>query len=268
MSANGDGRAALTDILVAAIQDIVRSFTGWYDDLAVRRMAKAIASQVQPVQRLVAAQEVAYLRQATSMISGRPLSPVSLLTPTQVDDLRVGVRPDDVYVRLANQYRFERAKDNPPTEAVVLQHVETRADVMAQTDVALAARQQWEKFFTQNKVEGYRRVIHPELSKGGTCGLCIAASDRVYHSDRLMPIHARCVCGVMPIVGGFDAGNSLNNLSLGDLYGNAAGDSKRTGTSAADLKRTRYKVNHHDELGPVLTAAGDSFRGPAAAAAA
>jgi hypothetical protein len=268
VTANGDGRAALTDNLVATIADIVRSFTGWYDDLAVRRMAKAIAGQVRPVQSLVAAQESAYLGQAATLMSDRVIRPSRLLTPTQVDDLRVGVNPDDVYVRLANQYRYERAKDSPPPDTTILSHVETRADVMAQTDVALAARGQWEKFFKENKITGYRRIIHPELSKGGTCGLCIAASDRIYHSDRLMPLHARCACGVLPVIGGFDAGSGLNNLSLGDLYGDAAGDSKRSGTSAADLKRTRYAVHAHGELGPVLTAEGDAFRGPADVAAA
>lgn len=268
VTANGDGRAALTDNLVATIADIVRSFTGWYDDLAVRRMAKDIATQVRPAQRLVAAQESAYLGQATTLMSDRTIRPSRLLTPTQVDGLRAGVRPDDVYARLANQYRYERAKGSPQPDATILHHVETRADVMAQTDVALAARQQWERFFTENKITGYRRIIHPELSKGGTCGLCIAASDRIYHSSRLMPIHARCACGVLPVIGGFDAGSSLNNLSMRDLYGNAAGDSKRSGTSAADLKRTRYQVNEHGELGPVLSAQGDAFRGPSEVAAA
>jgi hypothetical protein len=42
-------------------------------------------------------------------------------------------------------------------------------------------------------VTGYRRVIHPELSKSGTCGLCVAAADRIYYVDDLMPIHTNCV---------------------------------------------------------------------------
>ena len=37
-------------------------------------------------------------------------------------------------------------------------------------------------------IRAYRRVIHPELSKGGTCGLCIAASDRIYFVDDLLAL--------------------------------------------------------------------------------
>jgi hypothetical protein len=157
-----------------------------------------------------------------------------------------------VYERLARQYRYERSTGVDESKA--LDHVLTRADVMNQMDVSLAARSEAEKFFTEHKITGYRRVIHPELSKGGVCGMCIAATDRVYRKNALMPIHDRCHCGVMPILGGFDAGSALNDrdLSLGDLYDNAAGGSQRTGTNMADLKRTRYAVDDHGELGPVL----------------
>jgi len=123
---------------------------------------------------------------------------------------------------------------------------------MAGTDVALAARAQDQKVLSVTPLAvGYRRVIHPELTAGGTCGLCIAASDRRYHKAELMPLHARCACTVAPIMrGGADPGNSLNNLDLGDLY-EAAGS-----TSAAELKRTKWQVDAHGELGPVLAPKG------------
>lgn len=249
VAVNGNARAALTDNLVAQVRALVEAFTGWYDDLAVRRLAKEISDIVGPSQRVMASQEDAYLARVSSLMSSRPFRPVGQVVVT---DLRRGVQPEDVYQRLAVQYRYERSTSTPEPDA--LAHVLTRADVMNQTDVALAARSQAEKFFTAHKIDGYRRVVHPELSKGGTCGLCIVASDRIYRRDRLLPIHDRCVCGVMPILGGWDAGNSLNNLDLGDLYANAGT------TKAADLKRTRYQVDHHGELGPVLAPKGSRDR--------
>lgn len=96
------------------------------------------------------------------------------------------------------------------------------------------------------KVIGYRRVIHPELSRGGTCGMCIAAADRVYKASELRPIHANCKCTIAPITSQHDPGDELNKADLKQLYADAGG------TSAAHLKRTRYKVDEHGELGPVL----------------
>lgn len=249
VAANADGRHALTVNLLANVTEVIRSFTGWYDNLAVRRMSKQIAGTVRPVQRVMASQEDAYLAQVSSTLSGRNMRPVG---PVDVSSLRAGVPADEVYARLAEQYRWERSVGTTEPDAV--SKVLTRAAVMNQTDVALAARSEAQKFFDTHQITGYRRVLHPELARGGSCGLCIAASDRIYHRDHLLPIHARCGCGVMPIIGDFDAGNSLNNLGLGDLYA-AAGS-----TNGWLLKRTRWQVNDHGELGPVLAPKGAADR--------
>jgi hypothetical protein len=99
---------------------------------------------------------------------------------------------------------------------------------------------------TRPKVIGYRRVIHPELSRSGVCGLCIAASDRVYKVGELRPIHANCKCTIAPVTEDHDPADDLNKADLAAVY-SASG-----GTSGAHLKRTRYKVDDHGELGPVL----------------
>lgn len=96
------------------------------------------------------------------------------------------------------------------------------------------------------KVLGYRRLIHPEMSRGGTCGLCIAAADRIYHAKKLRPIHALCKCTISPVTADHDPADELNQADLTQLYKDAGG------TSAAALKRTRYKVDEHGELGAVL----------------
>lgn len=98
----------------------------------------------------------------------------------------------------------------------------------------------------RSKIIGYRRVIRPELSRGGTCGMCIAASDRLYKVGELLPIHRRCHCTISAVTEEHDPADDLNAVDLNALY-KAAG-----GTSAAHLKRTRYKVDQHGELGPVL----------------
>jgi hypothetical protein len=105
-------------------------------------------------------------------------------------------------------------------------------------------------------ITGYRRILHPELSRTGSCGLCIVASDQVYKTSELMPLHNLCKCTVLPIIGALDPGSSLNNLTLADLYA-AAGDS----THAHDLKRVKVTVRQHGEYGPVLVIAGQQFTG-------
>jgi hypothetical protein len=96
---------------------------------------------------------------------------------------------------------------------------------------------------------GYRRFIHPEFSAGGVCGLCVAASDRIYHRETLRPIHLRCKCTSAPVTKTYDPGLGLNDSDIKNLYTDAGGS-----TSAADLKRGRYKIAYN-ELGPVLVPA-------------
>lgn len=96
------------------------------------------------------------------------------------------------------------------------------------------------------KVIGYRRLIHPELSRGGTCGMCIVAADRIYSVAELMPIHAECKCTVGAVTEDHDPADDLNAVDLAQLYKDSGGN------SAAHLKRTRYQVDEHGELGPVL----------------
>lgn len=98
-------------------------------------------------------------------------------------------------------------------------------------------------------IVGFRRIIHPEFSAGGVCGLCVAASDQIYHRETLRPIHIRCKCTSAPVTEQYDPGQPLNAGDLSRLYSDAGGS-----TSAADLKRTRYTVDH-TELGPVLAPA-------------
>lgn len=100
------------------------------------------------------------------------------------------------------------------------------------------------------KIIGYRRVIHPELTKTGTCGMCIAAATRIYTVEELMPLHDRCKCSVAAITAAHDPGDDANSIDLETLYGHAGGK------TVSHLKRTRYMVDEHGELGPVLIPKG------------
>lgn len=87
-------------------------------------------------------------------------------------------------------------------------------------------------------ITGWRRVIHPELSKGGTCGLCVvAAAGRRYTTSNLKPLHDGCQCGTLPITADSDPGDALNRVDLGSLYDDAGGT-----TDGWTLKQTRYQT--------------------------
>jgi hypothetical protein len=239
-------RQTLTDHLVAQVRALVEGFTGWYDDVAVARLAKQISGLVTATQTTAAVNEDAYLTQFLRSATGKSVSPAGAISSNVVADLRRGVDPEQVYQRLGETYRYAESTGASPEKALAT--TVTRAAVMNDTDISLATRAQDHKTLAVTHLAtGYRRVIHPELAKGGTCGMCIVASDRVYKKSELLPIHDRCHCTVAPILAnGEDPGSGLNNLDLTQLYSDAEG------TQAPDLKRTRYDVNEHGELGAVL----------------
>lgn len=257
VAAHAQARERLQDVAVQAASEIVRSFGAWYDTKKITKMARDVVAAVEGPQRATASITDAYLTRVVTTLRGRQAKPVGAVG---VGDLRDGVTHEGAYGRLADQSRY--LLSTGLDEQTVNDRAVERAAVMASTDTDLAFRAQAQKVMIVRRVDGYRRVIHPELSLGGTCGLCIVASDRVYSSGDLMPIHARCRCTILPIVNGRDIGYRLNKGDLSTLYADA-------GATAADkLKRTRYVVHEHGELGPQLRAAGDGFRGPGDLAAA
>ena len=234
-----------------------KAFTGWYDSKKIGPWASELASLIQGFQSQAASGTDAYLTELASEMTGRKYSPAGTI---KVTDLRNGANPVEVYGRVADTYRYQTSLGKEPTAA--LQIAATRAEILAETDIALAARAQARKFMVVKNVEGWRRVIHPELTRSGTCGLCIVAADRIYHRSELMPIHDRCVCTVSPVINGVDPGYSLNRSDLQALYKLVGG------TQAKQLSNARIAVHHHGELGPVLTVRGQHFRSASDVAAA
>ena len=128
--------------------------------------------------------------------------------------------------------------------------MEVRMERMVNDDMAIASRQGNQDAMLAapaGSITAYRRVIHPEMSETGVCGLCVAASDRVYRVKELMPIHNLCKCDVAPIIRGQDPGSQINEEDLATMYEEAG-----MSTAKQDLINQKYKVFNHPELGPVL----------------
>jgi hypothetical protein len=170
------------------------------------------------------------------------------------------------YGRIADQYRYQ-VVGNGDTEESARAKALVRVEVVAHTDVTLAVREQVRKSLDQVRgVTGYRRILRPELSQTGPCGLCVVAADRKYKVENLMPLHDNCVCEVLPIIGEFDPGLNLNASDLRRIYeaaGGTGGEVRRGGRRhSGALKQIRVALGEHGELGPVLFDADQNFRGP------
>ena len=123
----------------------------------------------------------------------------------------------------------------------------------AVTDGNVAANRATQQRYESSGVTRYRRIIHPELSKTGTCGLCVVAATNTFTRGDLMPMHNRCRCTVAPITAEHDPGLKLNDSDLMTIYkaaGKTAG--KSYSTNATDLTKLRVQVTNNSELGPVL----------------
>lgn len=256
-----EGHTAARELVASSVDEIVAaamlSFDAWYDAQAVQGLAGQLVGVVEAGQRSTAQLTDAYLSTVATDLVGRRVAPVGLIDPSK---LRKGLPHIAVYSRLAVQYRYQIATGLAFAAASSL--VVKRARVLAASDLQLSQTHQTKRFTEQRQWEAYRRVIRPEASKSGVCGLCIAASDRIYTRGDLMPIHDNCCCGVMLIKGDEDDvvrdyGARMNREDLDALYDNA--DSKE----AAGLLSTRYTVAEHGETGPTLVAWGQHFRGPA-----
>lgn len=164
--------------------------------------------------------------------------------------------PGRIFSRAVVSYRYQRSIGTDP--AVANELAAQRLGDVVDMNLILAQRLAEQETLKQaqaqdHRILGYRRVIHPELSKGGVCGMCVAASDRIYKIEDLKPIHYDCKCSVLAVTDAHDPGFHLNQGDLGRLY-TEAGDKLGAPTTANQhLKRTRYDIVHHAELGPVLT---------------
>ena len=257
-----DQQEATTQRLIEGTTNALRAplsdFHGWYDHSAIGAISKLLASLLRGFEGAAARQADSYMAQAISIVTGKKFQPVGIRR-TQLG--RNGVTNDAVLGRIANTYRFQQgAVDKAFIEAGrsgKFLDLATPGDAafdrlnrIIGTNLQMAQRAQViTTMAAADRVQVYRRIIHPELTHEGTCGLCIAASDRLYSKAELLPIHPGCHCTVLPGTRDFDP-HSVNEIDFKTLYRDASEFGK--GTSAEALRKTRYKVDEHGEIGPVI----------------
>lgn len=160
------------------------------------------------------------------------------------------------------EFRLTDREKRVVIEKYAQHKAEERAERMVSQDVASTSRNTHNVAINKmpdKKLSGFRRVVHPELSKSGSCGLCVVASTMRYTKRDLMPIHANCKCEVAEIYKfddgtEFDPGHQINLEDLGAFY-DAAGSDGIASTHGWDLKKGRYVIEDHPEYGPTLVSA-------------
>jgi len=262
--------AAVTYVLAAGGEDE----EAWYNTDSLRAIIRGTATVVDAFSAREARQTDDFIADSIANLTGKPYRAIGIRKVTGIH-LQLGVRKGattaDVISRAADRYRYQqslldkqfvadvKAGASTPTElAAPLDVALDRVKRATQMNLALASRNQAVATMAdaadRELIIGYRRVLHAELSKTGDCGLCVADSTRIYHSSHLMALHPGCHCIPVPVSATHDPGAIINDRDLGRFYADAGG------TSAQKLRETRYKVDEHGEIGPVLRPFGDPIR--------
>lgn len=202
----------------------------------------------------------AYMIQVLEAVDAAPVD----LPPFQPIYPRSGTPAVEVYKRPARQVEHaireaaRKAAENgtEPDPVEIAEIITERIEPIVDADLRAAARDEKHDVLqaAPAKVIGFRRVLHPELSENGPCGLCVVASDQWYTREDMLELHANCKCEVLPITADDDPGVRVNKADLKRIYA-AAGS-----TYMEDLKRVGVKVTEHGELGPLLRWDGQHFK--------
>lgn len=242
-------RERIAATVLAQVAAAVAALVDWYDPRQVDAFVETAAEAVQLGRLATADLTEAYVRDQLAAAGA-----AAARGSVEPAELPRGIPLTEEWARPVKEYRYARLRGLDALEAE--ERADRRAERMADMDLSMAARDAARDVLAPlDVVTGWRRIFHPELSAGGTCGLCIVAADRLYKRGELLPLHDRCKCTVLPVVQGQpDPGKTLNGDALAQLYGEAGGNTR------AKLARTRYAVHEHGELGPVLREEGQHFR--------
>lgn len=257
MGAASDIRANLTKKATNRAAREVASFDGWYSPALEQELSLTLGNVADNAATISARQAETYGSSILAKTTGRTPKASALLL---AGSARIGVDAATAYARIPKRYGYMRSIGYG--EEAARASVIDRVRRMVGLEIALASRMQMQRLFSRNTqtITGYRRVIRPELSKTGTCGLCIAASDRIYNAGELMPIHPGCYCEVMPIVGDYDPGFSLNTADITRLYRTADPGREIGAPTRSQLSSVHVVVEDHGEYGPMLRGSKDAIK--------
>lgn len=185
--AHARGRAAVTTSVLGRVRVAWQRLGNPYDDRAVAAFTGEVGPIVAAGRARTANLTEAYLR--------RVLAQLGVDAPrgrVEVPALPRGIPLEQEWARPAEHYRYQVSQGATPQDAHVA--AARRAQALAETDLSLAMRDaSTQTLVAVDRITGWRRIIHPEQSRGGSCGLCVAAATRIYHKRELLPLHANCV---------------------------------------------------------------------------
>jgi hypothetical protein len=253
VEAHARRRQSVTERLIRFLLGLWRDFDDWNDDDLVRaRAARAgiyVESALGEMRRIARVYNLRVARELNAPVIDLPM--MQDIYPRSLIDVL------EVYQRPVQQYRWELRSGKTRTDARAA--FEQRMRAIAELDVAAVNRDEANVVrAAAPQIIGYRRVIHPELSRTGTCGLCVVAADRFYKSDDLAAIHDECKCETVGFTEKADPALRLNRADLDEIYAAAGGN------SSEELKRVRVAFREHGELGPILVHWDQHFRARAA----
>lgn len=235
--------ADLDQRTVAATWAAYSQISDWTNPTQTLAAAAAASGTAQTARQLHLGLMGQYMSNVLEIFTGRRPS-----TPRTDVGYSRNADPFDVYSRPV--FAARDAIANGIDEEFAKAEAEQLAEVLSLTDALLARRDAaYEALVASERVTHYRRVIRPELSETGTCGLCIAAAAKAYSVEDLLPIHTRCKCTVLPILGADDPGEQFNLSDIRGIYAQVPA------TRRQELSTFRYTVEDLAELGPVLTPA-------------
>lgn len=267
VAAHGAATGQLRTSIDEWLQDYWEAMGSWHVS-DIERMADVVTARVEAAQHRIGALTDVYLARVTAELAGErvPRPPVGV-SPAEVstEALR-GVPGLEVYRRPGGTVgqALAEGKSLEVASAAGLQRLRKLAATNLQLAKTHTARRVLE--LSPKKVVGYRRVLVGRKN----CALCIVASTARYRRGDLQPIHPGCDCSVLPIWGDEDPGWVIDKEQLDQVHDTlqrelgGKSDSARTFTSPegeAIAYRDVLVIRQHGEIGPVLTARGDSWRG-------
>lgn len=268
-------RQALVDAYVNSAWELFKSLSpsDWWNDAVTQGVGAYVTERQVAFVKAMRRLGIQYADIMLGMVNvpSDGQIPEYVVTRNDTDPWKVSVRPVESYRELAVRDPSIRPKAWDNLDRYVQSAVDEwldaalgRLKTTADTDAQLSMTRSVLERYKGSGILRYRRVIHPELSQTGSCGLCVVASDRLYSVADLLPLHSNCKCGVMPVTEDSDPGSGLSQSDLNRVYRkawDALSDKRRKEledagftytTFGSDLMQVSVRTTVNKELGPVL----------------